>query len=53
MEVQGREEDFVPQTHVCLFRGLQESGIYLGENFYSWRGLCHPAVPSVALVVVA
>ena len=41
------EENFVPQTHVHLFRGLQESGIYLGENFYSRRGLCHPAVPSL------
>ena len=25
---------------VCLFHGLQGSGVYLGENFYSQRGYC-------------
>ena len=34
----GCEENFVPWTHIHLFCGLQESGIYLGENFYSRRG---------------
>ena len=45
MEVQGHKENFVPQTHIHLIRGLKGTGVYPGENFYSQRGYCIQQCP--------
>ena len=52
VEVQGREENFVPRTHIHFLSRLQESRDPPWGKLLLLDSLHHPAVCPVALVVV-